>query len=98
MSLHMTTIDGQGRGGVQGHLHLPRKGSSALSGQALHQSDPRCVAAQWTNLSVLRFGEQLNQEVDLGSTAERSHSSEFIALWKPDRVGTEEGWDLETLY
>ena len=23
---------------------------------------------------------------------------EFITLWEPDHVGTEEGWDLETLY
>jgi len=34
--LRMTTTDGQGCGGVRGHLHLPRRGSSIMSGQALH--------------------------------------------------------------
>eukprot|EP00253_Pinus_taeda_P018315 PITA_18315 len=32
-----------------------------------------------------------------GATTERTHPSEFIGLWKPDRVSTKEGWDLETL-
>ena len=96
--LHTTTIDGQGRGGVRGHIHLPRRGSSTLSGQALHRSDPRCTATQWTNLSVLRSWERWNQEANSGAVVERSHSAKFIALWEPDRVGTEKGWDLETLY
>lgn len=34
--LRSTTIDGQGCGGVQGHLHLPRRGACTLLGQALH--------------------------------------------------------------
>ena len=34
--LRMTTTDAQGRGGVQRQLHLPRRGASTLSGQALH--------------------------------------------------------------
>ena len=42
--------------------------------------------------------ENDNQEVDLRASAERSHPFEFIALWEPDFVGTEEGWELETLY
>jgi hypothetical protein len=25
-------------------------------------------------------------------------STEFIALWEPNRIGAEEGWDLETLH
>ena len=33
-----------------------------------------------------------------GAVVKRSHLAKFIALWEPDRVGTEEGWDLETLY
>ena len=56
--LHTTTTYGQGCGGVRGHLHLPGRGSSALSSQALHRSDPRCAATQWTNLSALRSGER----------------------------------------
>lgn len=36
--LLMTTIDGQGRGGVQAHIHLPSRGDFALSGQALYRS------------------------------------------------------------
>ena len=94
----MTTTDGQGCGGVRGHIHLPRRVSSTLLGQELHQFDPRCIAAQWTNLSVLRSGERRNQEANSGAAVERSHPTEFIALWEPDHVGTEEGWDLETLY
>ena len=44
------------------------------------------------------FGERRNQEADLGAAEGRSHLTEFIALWEPDRVGTKEGLDLETLY
>lgn len=94
----MITADGQGCGGVRGHLHLPRRHSFALSGQAVHRSNPRCVTSQWTNLTTLCFREGGNQEVDSRVAAERSHPSEFITLWEPDRAGTEEGWDLETLY
>jgi len=76
----------------------PPQGCSALSGQALHRSDPRCTTAQWKNLSVLCSGEQRDQEADPGAVTKRSHLAEFITLWEPDRVGIEEGWDLETLY
>ena len=34
--LYMTTTNGQGRGGVQGHIHLTHRGASALSGQLAH--------------------------------------------------------------
>ena len=57
-ALCMTTIDGQGRGGVQGHLHLPHWGASARLGEALHRSDPRSIVYQWTHLSVLYSREQ----------------------------------------
>ena len=40
----------------------------------------------------------INQEADSGADAKRSHPSEFITLWEPNRVGTEEGSDLETMY
>ena len=42
--------------------------------------------------------EWWNHEADSGAAAERSHPAKFIALWELDRVGTEEGWDLETMY
>eukprot|EP00253_Pinus_taeda_P025811 PITA_25811 len=58
----MTTTHGQGRGGVRGHIHLPRRGASALASQALHRSDPSCATAQWTKLSALCSGEQTNRE------------------------------------
>ena len=48
--LRMTKINGQGHGGVPGHIHLTHRGSSKLSGQAPHRSDPRCAATQWTDL------------------------------------------------
>ena len=38
--LHTTIIDGQSCGGVWGHLHLPRRGASAMLGQALHRLTP----------------------------------------------------------
>ena len=50
--LHMKTTNGQGLGGVSGHLHLTRRGASALLGQAPHQSDPRRVAARWCYVLV----------------------------------------------
>jgi len=53
---------------------------------------------QWTNLLAFYFGERRNQEADSGAAVERSHSSEFIALWVLYHVGTEEGWDLQNLY
>ena len=55
--LRTITIDGQGHGGLQGHLHLPHRGSSALSGQALHRSDPMCATTQQTNLLALHSRE-----------------------------------------
>ena len=93
-----TTTNGQGHGGVPGHIHLTHRGASALSGQAPHRSDPKFVAAQWTDLSTLCSREWWNQEANLGATVEGSHPSNFIVLWEPDHVGTEEVWDLNTLY
>ena len=40
--LRMTTKNGQGHGGVLGHIHVTHWGASPLSGQAPHRSDPRC--------------------------------------------------------
>ena len=40
-TLHTTKTNGKGHGGVRGHLHFPHIDASALSGQALHQSDHR---------------------------------------------------------
>jgi hypothetical protein len=51
--LYTTTKNGQGRGGVSGHIHLTRRGASTLSSQTPHRYDPRCIIAQWTDLSVL---------------------------------------------
>ena len=96
--LRITTTNGQGCGGVWGHLDLTHRGASAMSCQAPHWFDLRCTATQWTDLSVLCYGERWNQEADSGAAAKRSHPAKFITLWEPDHVGIEEGWDLETLY
>ena len=54
--LCITTSDGQGHGGVQGYFCLTHKGTSALSGQALHQFDPWHVISRWNDLSMLCYG------------------------------------------
>ena len=71
--------------------------SFTLSGQALHRYDPTCTTTHWSDLLMLIFGEQLDQEEDLGAIGEWAHqpsSSHYGSLI----IGIEEGWDMETQY
>lgn len=69
-----------------------------LSDRVLHQSDPRCVTTQWIDLLTFCYREIWDQEVSIGTIAERAHQPKIITVWDPNYIGTEEGWDLETLY
>ena len=54
----MTTKNIKGRGRVQGNIHLTRKGTPTLLGQAFHRSDLGHVTTQQTDLPMLCYGEQ----------------------------------------
>lgn len=53
-----TTTNGQGGGGEQGNFILTYKGTSALSGQALHRFDAGYATTQWVDLSMLCYVER----------------------------------------
>ena len=63
----MTTIDGKGHGGVQGHIHLTHMDTPTLYRQALLQSDLGCAATQLVDLqcSVLENDELKRQIQEL---------------------------------
>jgi hypothetical protein len=68
--------------------------------QVKHSIDltPGHTATQWTiyRCSVLENDEIKRQIQELLQKGHIRPSSS--PLWEPDHVGTEEGWDLETLY
>jgi hypothetical protein len=67
--------------------------------QVKHPIDLTVVCtAQWTHLPVLCPERMMKSRGRLRSCCKKVTSVEFIALWEPDRIGAEEGWDLETLH
>jgi hypothetical protein len=93
-----TTTDGQGHGGVQGHLHLTHRGT--LHCQVKHSID-LTLGASLPNGLIYRHSVLENDEIkrQIQELLQKGHIRPSSSpLWEPDRVGTEEGWDLETLY
>jgi len=54
----MEAIDGQGCGGVQGHIDLTHKGTLIMLGQENHLSDLGRATTQWIDLPMLFSGER----------------------------------------